>query len=146
MRRPDKHRGAPRRAALLVELAILLPVTLLLACGIIDLSRFAHHYIALSDAAGTGARFASLHPVTPTTTSYWVAATQQAARDAMQEVPGFRNERLTINGPHLVTGADGAEGQNARLTMTYRFQPFASWPALPREIVLVRRVEMKVVR
>ena len=143
MRRSERKWTGPRKAAILVELAILLPVTILLSWGIIDLSRFAHHYVSLTDAAGSGARFASLHPVTPTTTVYWVDATKQAVRQAMQDVPGFRVDQLTIDGPQLIQVTDG---QHARLTVTYRFRPLANWPALPREIVLTRRVEMKLVR
>lgn len=143
MRRSDKKWTGLRKAAILVEMAILLPVTILMAWGIIDMSRFAHHYVSLTDAAGSGARFASLHPVTPTTTVYWVDATKLAVRQAMQDVPGFRADQLTIDGPQLIQVADG---QHARLTVTYRFRPLLNWPALPREIVLTRRVEMKLVR
>lgn len=135
-----------RGAAVLVELAILLPLLVLLSGGIIDLSRFAHHYVAISDAAGAGVRFASFHPVTPTTTAYWNTATRKTVTDTLQEVSGFDPIHLTIEGPQVVQGVDGGPIRNVRLTVSYRFEPVIDWPGLPGEIWLRRRVEMKVAR
>jgi Flp pilus assembly protein TadG len=57
-RRPGN--GAPDRGATAVELALLLPVLLLLLFGIIDLGRALNAQITLTQAAREGARLAAL--------------------------------------------------------------------------------------
>lgn len=136
----------PRRGAILVELAIILPLLLLFAGGIVDFSRFAQFYVAVSDAAGNGARFASFHPYTEATSAVWSTKTRAAVTASMDGVPGFRSDRLTIEGPTVVQGLDGGQVKNARLTVSYRFSPIVQWPGIPRETTVRRTVEMKLVR
>lgn len=136
----------PRRGAILVELAIILPLLLLFAGGIVDFSRFAQFYVAVSDAAGNGARFASFHPYTDATSAAWSTKTRAAVTASMDGVPGFRSDRLTIEGPTVVQGLDGGQVKNARLTVSYRFSPIVQWPGIPRETTVRRTVEMKLVR
>jgi len=51
----------PRSGAAAVELAVSLPLLLLLLLGCIDVGRFALRYICLSNAASEAATFASLN-------------------------------------------------------------------------------------
>jgi len=144
---PHRQTRPPsRRGAILVELAIILPLLLLFAGGIVDFSRFAHYYVAVSDAAGNGARYASFHPFTEATRGVWSAKSRSAVTASLEGVPGFQSDRLTIEGPTVVQGADGGQVKNARLTVSYRFSPIVRWPGIPRETTVRRTVEMKLVR
>lgn len=67
---PGAARPATReRGAALVELAIILPVLIILVLGVIDLGRVFYSYEALVNATREGARYCALHPGdTPGTT------------------------------------------------------------------------------
>jgi Flp pilus assembly protein TadG len=51
-----------RKGQSLVEVAIAMPLLLLILMGILDLGRAYFTYIALSDAAAEGAAYAAIHP------------------------------------------------------------------------------------
>ena len=46
----------------LLELAIMLPVLLILLMGLLDLGRLYYGFVAVTDAAGEGATFGAMHP------------------------------------------------------------------------------------
>ncbi len=54
--RPSKHRWACERGAELIELAIALPLLLLVVMGIVDFGFLFHRYLVLTNAAMEGAR------------------------------------------------------------------------------------------
>lgn len=60
----DHHGSAPRanrdRGAAAVEFALVLPVLLLVLCGIVDFGRALHAQVVLTQAAREGARLAAL--------------------------------------------------------------------------------------
>jgi Flp pilus assembly protein TadG len=58
--RRGRRNGAPDRGAAAVELALLLPVLLLVVFGLIDLGRALNAQITLTQAAREGARLAAL--------------------------------------------------------------------------------------
>jgi Flp pilus assembly protein TadG len=50
------------RGQSLVELAILLPMMMILVAGIVDIGRAYYTYLSLHDAAAEGAAYGSIHP------------------------------------------------------------------------------------
>jgi Flp pilus assembly protein TadG len=60
MKRRGPGGGDPDRGATAVEFALLLPVLLLLVCGLIDFGRALNAQITLTQAAREGARLAAL--------------------------------------------------------------------------------------
>jgi hypothetical protein len=46
----------------LIELALLVPLLLIILAGILDLGRLYFAFVAVADAAGEGAAYAALHP------------------------------------------------------------------------------------
>jgi Flp pilus assembly protein TadG len=52
----------PKRGQSLVELALLLPILLLLVLGILDFGRSYYYYVSITNAAREGARYATLNP------------------------------------------------------------------------------------
>jgi Flp pilus assembly protein TadG len=59
---PVKHAAGHGRGQALVELALILPVLVLLAMGTLDLGRAFGAYLSMANAAREGAMYASLHP------------------------------------------------------------------------------------
>jgi len=135
-----------RLGAAMLELALLLPLLLLLTGGIIDFARCAYFYMAVSDAAGEGAKFASFHPVTPTTLGIWNALTRQAALDSLSGVPGFDINRVTINNPLVISEGGTSDYKRVRVVVQYAFHTMVSWPMIPESITIRRSVEMRLVR
>jgi Flp pilus assembly protein TadG len=56
------HRKTDQKGQSLVEVAIALPLLILILMGILDLGRAYFTFIALSDAAAEGAAYAAIHP------------------------------------------------------------------------------------
>jgi len=56
-----KHLRKERGQSLL-EMALILPVLLLILSGLLDLGRLYYAYVAVTDAAAEGAAYAALHP------------------------------------------------------------------------------------
>ncbi|HYW78410.1 MAG TPA: TadE family protein, partial [Thermoguttaceae bacterium] len=79
MRSKRNHpRKETRCGAAAVELALILIPLTTLVLGAIDFGRFAHGYIAVTNAARAGAGFASMHGVTTTTLPVWELRTREA--------------------------------------------------------------------
>lgn len=141
-----RRRKYKRSGAAMLELAIVLPLLLLLAGGIIDFSRYAYYYIAVSNAAGAAARFASQHPFTPTTLTTWNNLTRQAAIDDLQGILRYNASKVTVPAPTIVTETTGLKLRRVRVQVDYAFQTIVAWPGIPNSAVIRRAVVMRVVR
>jgi Flp pilus assembly protein TadG len=98
-------RGARRdRGAAAVELALVLPILLLVIFGVIDFGRMLNAQITLTQAAREGARWAALG-------QSGVPARVTAA------APGLNGVSTTVT----ACPANPAVGANATVTATYRF-------------------------
>ena len=102
--------GAPGQE--LVELAILFPLLMLVAFGVLDLGRLFHASITISNAAREGARFGTFDPAD---VGGIVAATQAEAQSSGIDLSGS-----TI----IVSCPDGACGSGlpVRVAIQYPFQ------------------------
>ena len=60
-----------RPAVAAVELAVVLPVLMLLVLGCVDFGRFSHVHTTVTNAARAGGEFAGTHPTTPATYALW---------------------------------------------------------------------------
>ncbi len=102
--------GAPGQE--LVELALLIPLLMLIAFGVLDLGRLFHASITITNAAREGARFGTFDPADSTGI---VAATQAEAANS-----GIDLSSSTI----AVTCPDGSCGSGLalRVTISYPFQ------------------------
>lgn len=112
---PDK--SSAQEGQSLAELALLLPVLLLIMAGVLDLGRALHVYVTVSNATREGARYASLH---------------------IEDCPGIRNEieqeaegsGVNLSGSNTSVfvepgcGPDTvAPGQAITVTVTFQFEP-----------------------
>jgi Flp pilus assembly protein TadG len=122
---------AERNGQNLIELALILPVLILILTGTVDLGRAMQAYIGISQAAREGARYGSLG-------NGWDAAGMQSETVAELQ----RNGLAAANATVAVTTAN--TGSPVRVTVTYRFALLmAFWRNTP--INLSSSAEMVVI-
>src|SRR5262245_24073887 len=100
MKKTLKRRGGhARRGSAAVELALILPLFLLMTFGAIDFGRFAARAIAVDNGARAGAGYGIIHPYTPGTEAIWASGMQQAVTDEMQSMfdSRFGASNLTVS-------------------------------------------------
>jgi Flp pilus assembly protein TadG len=140
------RRTTRRRGAALLELALTLPLLLLLTGGIVDFSRFVYHYVAVSSSAGAAARYATFHPVNSSTLSNWNVKTRQTALDDLQGIAGFNPAKVTIPNPTITTETSGLRLRRVQVQVSYDFQTLIPWPGIPSSFSITRAVTMRVMR
>jgi Flp pilus assembly protein TadG len=126
---------APRSGAAAVELAICLPLLLLLLLGCIDVGRFALRYICLANAASEAATFASLNaPGQFGDVSGWIAAIQQRAiTESILLDPPLTATEITVDTSILANGLVSAQVESS-------FETLIPWPGLPHKWTMTRKV------
>ncbi|HIC96766.1 TPA: pilus assembly protein [Candidatus Bipolaricaulota bacterium] len=112
----------------LVELALLLPILLLILAGMVDLGRGVHAYTIITNAAREGARYGSMHPDE-------IAFIQARA---ISEAEGSGIE-LT---PSNVQVSTSTSGNPIRVTVTYTLTLITGLILGGEEIQLQSSVEM----
>jgi Flp pilus assembly protein TadG len=150
-RKTRRCKNCRRRGSITLEFAILLPVLLTLVVLCVDFGRFAHSFIAVTNAARAGAGYASLHPVTPATRPAWNAAVEQAVINELSGNGWFDEQPsdLAISTPEVIDEGNGLT--RVRVEVTFQFRPFLNWPLLPNfnednPIQLRRAVVMRMIR
>ena len=98
----------------MVELALMLPLLLLILAGIADLGRAFHDYIIITNVAREGARYASLHANLSS-----ADLTKQAAIDEAQG-SGITLDRSNVDVTFIPPVPPEVIG-TATITVTYRF-------------------------
>lgn len=123
--------GAPGQE--MVELALLLPVLLVIAAGVVDLGRLFHAYITITNAAREGARYATFDPLdSPGIT----AATKAEAVDS-----GI----VITDGMIAITCPSGCgSGQAVRVTISYPFELVIAYVFPDPNLTLNAAAEMMV--
>lgn len=100
-------RNEDQRGQSLVEIAVTMPILLLVLMGILDLGRAYWTYITLSDAAAEGAAYAALYP----------SDTEQAIARAADSSSG-----LIELDPAMVTVTWGELSAGSPITVTVEFE------------------------
>jgi Flp pilus assembly protein TadG len=139
-RKISRRRGGT--AAL--ELAVTLPFVMAAVLGGLDLGRFAYTYIAVTNAARSGAAYASLNPAPVQSGSYntWITNCYQPA--VLDEMRDFNAGSVTIANP--VTTIDSSGFQRVRAHVSYPFTTLVNWSMVPNSFNISRDVEMRVIR
>jgi Flp pilus assembly protein TadG len=146
-RRASVRRRRARRGSAILEFAILLPVLLTIALLCVDFGRFAHHYIAVTNAARAGAGYGSSHAIAGSSDPVWAARVQQAVKDELGWDNWHADERakLTISTP-VVTREPATGNWRVEVQVSYAFATLVNWPFLPgynTPVILHRRVVMR---
>lgn len=119
---PKGRSGRSDRGAAAVELALVLPILLLLICGIVDFGRLYFTQITLTDGAREGVRVLALEGATGSGFTSTQAATDAQARvqDAVSGVDG------TVS----VTSGVCTDGDPVTVTATTNFSFITPLPDL----------------
>ena len=127
----DASRSRSRKSGqALAELAIVLPVLLIIAFGATDFARIYYHKMTVDCAAQAGAQYGSL--------SYANAAdTAGIAQLAMKQFP-----------TNITPQVDSSLGTNNFVTVSvsYVFNTVVKWPGVPNRVPLSSTVSMRVMR
>ncbi|HET6316831.1 MAG TPA: TadE family protein [Chloroflexota bacterium] len=116
---------APRaeRGNAAVELALLLPVLIVIVCGAVDFSRAFYAYVTVASTAQEAARYAAREPdaqVSPAALKTRIAVESKG----FVQVGVASGGNASYAGPSL----EGIDEQVAKITLTYRFQPIVPLP------------------
>ena len=129
-----------RRAAAATELALTLPLLLLLAFGCVELGRAVSIYTMVSCAARAGAEYGATHGYSNYTYSSWQSQVTQQVQNAVQGNPSFNSSLLSVG----VNTTPEAGGFNlATVTANYQFSTITQWPGLPHQFTITHTVGMR---
>ncbi len=117
----------------LVELAILIPLLLLIAFGVLDMGRLFHASITITNAAREGARFGTFDP---SDVAGILNATQAEAQSSGIDLSG---STITVTCPEGC-----GSGLAVRVTISYPFQLIMGLVFPGPNLALVRSAEMMV--
>jgi len=123
------------RGQALVELALIVPILVLMLAIAADFGRAFTAYIAVSSAAREGAAFGMLDPGNATNTGAIQAA-------ALADAPLIWGAAPTVAS---TTGADANGYQFVRVTVSYTFSPILIIPPIPNTVNMTRTVQMRVI-
>lgn len=88
--------SCPRRGTAATELALVLPLILLLIGGTLDLGRAVHVQIVLSNSVRVGAEYGATHRASTRTLAAWRARMTSEVTSAATGINGFDPTRLTV--------------------------------------------------
>jgi len=137
-----------RSGAVAVELALILPLLVLIVLGAVDFGRFANTYIAVTNACRAGASYGVMNNYTTSTYSTWTANITQAAKDEMTQQVGSGNiGNLTVT---VATSTETGGIKRVQVTAAYPFTTVVNWRwtglGLPSSLTVQRRIEMRLIR
>src|SRR5688572_5434337 len=132
---PHSRRTAicrPSRGVAVVELAVLLPLLVLLFVIAVDVARVFYFSLSLTNCARAGALYAS--DPTAADESPFASAQAAALADATNLTP-----QPTITS---TTGIDSSGRRYVSVTASYTFQTVTGFPGIPTSVPLQRTVRM----
>ena len=140
-----------RRGSATLEMAIMLPLLLMVGLISVDFGRFANSHIAVTNAARAGAGLGSMNRVTPATQPIWEAAIRVAVETELAGNWFYDDPEsgdLTMN-PAPVSIDEGNGFSRIEVTVSYPFTTIVNWPFLPGyndPLILTKTVAMRLVR
>jgi len=137
---PIRCARAPRydrasRGQSLAEFALVLPFLLILVLAAIDYGRAYFDYVSVTNAARTGASYASAGPESAADTT----GIRNAALQELVDVLGGESAQVTV-----ATGPDTGGKPYTRVTVRHTFNTLFAWPLLPTSVNIQRTVQMRV--
>jgi len=129
-----------RRAAAATELALTLPLLLLVAFGCAELGRAVAIYTMVSCAARAGAEYGATHGYTNYSYASWQSQVKQQAQTAVQGNSSFNSNLLSIA---VNTTAEAGGFNLTTVTANYQFSTITQWPGLPHQFTITHTVGMR---
>jgi Flp pilus assembly protein TadG len=135
-------RGQPARGQALVELALILPLFLLLTAGLVELGRVFLALGAVEAAAYRGATFAAFSRVNALDDT---SLRQAVVADWGAFPQSASNPAVTASiAPEPATRTDGLAYDAVTVTVVYTYTPLLQWPGVPAITTLQRAVAMRI--
>jgi Flp pilus assembly protein TadG len=145
------HHASKEKGQALLELALFLPVVLVLTIGILEIGRLAYYGIEVSNAARAGAQYATQSlALAATATTDTTNITNAAQLDAPDVTPGLAVTAVQSCGcPGAAAGGCPALGCTYPLvyltvTTTYTLNPLFHYPGFPASFPLTGSSTMPV--
>jgi len=129
-----------RRAAAATELALTLPLLLLLAFGCVEMGRAVAIYAMVSCAARTGAEYGATHGYSSYTYSSWQSQVQQQVQNAVQGNPSLNSSLLSVS---VDTTPETGGFNLTTVTANYQFSTITQWPGIPHQFTITHTVGMR---
>ncbi len=127
------HRQARRPGAAVVELAVLLPLFVFLFVIGVDFARVFYHSVTVTNAARSGALFASRDEVR--------AADTAGIENAVREDAKNLSPPPTVGS---VRDLDALGHPCIKVTVTWTFKTVSLFPGVPNTVALSRTVQMRI--
>jgi Flp pilus assembly protein TadG len=133
-----------------MEAALLVPLMLLMCCGVMDFARVVYAGIAVANAARAGVQFGALTPGNSGNTAGMAQAAKNDAADL-----GSGNVTATATNFCACTGTAGTVSCSTTcsgatpdgyvsVTANYTFNTLLKCPGIPSQVVLSRTAKMRV--
>jgi hypothetical protein len=135
--RPIRCLRSPRVGATALELALVLPLLIVLCLTSVDFGRFAHAYIAVSNASRAGSEYGATRRYEPSLAALWQQRLIETVREDFGAVGGIEPGQLEVQ---VWTDDDAYGLTRVSVTAAYPFMTTVSWPMIPRPLVLSRTV------
>jgi Flp pilus assembly protein TadG len=137
---PRAGRRDRRAGAAATELAMVLPLVLMLAFGCAEIGRALSIYMMVSDAASAGAVYGAMHGYTSYTQSSWENQIIQEVQNAAQGNASFNSSNLSVT----VTTTSETGGYNlTTVTASYNFETITALSTLPTQFAIVHTVAIR---
>jgi len=130
-RRQEKENGQS-----LLEMALILPVLIIILAGVLDLGRLYYAYVSVTDAAAEGAAYAAMHPEQSSRDEVLKRA-QEASKGLVQVDPNA----VQVDCPTVASGAP------ITVTVSYSFTvatPFIN-AIVPSGVLPLRAVAQEAI-
>jgi Flp pilus assembly protein TadG len=138
-----KKPGRPGAAAM--ELAVVLPLLILLAVMCVDYGRYAYYSIAVQNAARAGAEYAIMNSYATSGQAAWDAAVAQAALDEMTNQTGYNAGAMGVSASVKFEKSTGLP--IITVTASYTgFKNVINWPGVPQNPTLSAIVVIRGIR
>src|SRR3954454_22163998 len=96
-----------RRGAAATELALILPVLMMIVFGCVDFGRFAYDLIAVTNAARAGAAYGIMNNYSTSTRATWNSNVVKAAKAEMAGQDGYSAPKINVPAPTTTVDANG---------------------------------------
>lgn len=140
---PGLSASAKRRGAAALELAICLPLLVLLVFGCVDLGRAVHVYIALGNATRCGAERGAMQNYTSYTEADWRDSITESVREELADNGWADPNAVSVT---IDTEEDADELFRVSVATSYPFRLVTNIPGLPRELTLRHMLHMRQIR
>jgi Flp pilus assembly protein TadG len=121
-----------QRGQALAEMAIMLPVLIILVMGAADFGRVYYHFMAVESAAAAGAQYGCVSPAK-------AADTNGIRLAAMRQVQDITNRSVVVVSSQVT---------NSILTVNVkaRFVTLMHWPLMPTNTLVSRSAQMRLLK